>query len=218
MSMIIGIDGPAGSGKGTITKLVAQKLNLVNIDTGAMYRCVALATLRNNIPLDDEEKIIELSKKIKIEFDSNEHTFLDGEDVSLDIRKKEVSDIVSIISKIVEVRKEMVDQQRKLAEGLDVIMEGRDITTVVFPNANYKFYLDASAEERARRRLKQNEEKGINMSYEEILESINLRDYNDTHKDYGALTRTDDQIYIDSTNLSIEEVADIIINKIKESK
>ena len=218
MGLIVGIDGPAGSGKGTITKLVAEKLNLVNIDTGAMYRCVALATLKNNINLDDEEKIIELSKKIKIEFDENEHTYLDGKDVSIEIREKKVSDIVSIISKIVEVRKEMVKQQQALAEGKDVIMEGRDITTVVFPNADFKFYLDASAEERARRRLKQNEEKGINMSYEEILESINTRDYNDTHKDYGALTRTDEQIYIDSTNLTIEEVADIIINKIKESK
>ena len=218
MGLIVGIDGPAGSGKGTITKLVAEKLNLVNIDTGAMYRCVALATLENNISLDDEEKITELSKKIKIEFDTNEHTFLDGKDVSIEIREKRVSDIVSIISKIVEVRKEMVRQQQALAEGKDVIMEGRDITTVVFPNADFKFYLDASAEERARRRLKQNEEKGINMSYEEILESINIRDYNDTHKDFGALTRTDDQIYIDSTNLSIEEVADIIINTIKESK
>lgn len=218
MGLIVGIDGPAGSGKGTITKLVAEKLNLVNIDTGAMYRCVALATLNNNINLDDEEKIIELSKKIKIEFDENEHTYLDGKDVSIEIREKRVSDIVSIISKIVEVRKEMVKQQQALAEGKDVIMEGRDITTVVFPNADFKFYLDASAEERARRRLKQNEEKGINMSYEEILESINTRDYNDTHKDYGALTRTDEQIYIDSTNLTIEEVADIIINKIKESK
>lgn len=218
MGLIVGIDGPAGSGKGTITKLVADELNLVNIDTGAMYRCVALATLENNISLDDEEKITELSKKIKIEFDTNEHTFLDGKDVSHEIREKRVSDIVSIISKIVEVRKEMVRQQQALAEGKDVIMEGRDITTVVFPNADFKFYLDATAEERAKRRLKQNEEKGINMSYEEILESINIRDYNDTHKDYGALTRTDDQIYIDSTNLTIEEVANIIINTIKESK
>ena len=218
MGLVVGIDGPAGSGKGTITKLVADELNLVNIDTGAMYRCVALATLENNISLDDEEKIIELSKKIKIEFDTNEHTFLDGKDVSKEIREKKVSDIVSIISKIVDVRKEMVKQQQALAEGKDVIMEGRDITTVVFPNADFKFYLDATAEERAKRRLKQNEEKGINMSYEEILESINTRDYNDTHKDYGALTRTEDQIYIDSTNLTVDEVADIIINKIKESK
>ncbi len=217
MGFVVGIDGPAGSGKGTITKMVADKLGLVNIDTGAMYRCVALATLNNNIDLKDEDKIIELAKNIKITFDSSLHTFLDGKDVSSEIRTKKVSDIVSIISRIVPVREEMVIQQRKLAEGHDVIMEGRDITTVVFPDAKYKFYLDATVEERAKRRLEQNKESNIDMSYEEILESIKTRDYNDTHKDYGALMRTDDQIYIDSTNLSIDEVAEIIIKQIKEN-
>ena len=217
MGFVVGIDGPAGSGKGTITKMVADKLGLVNIDTGAMYRCVALATLNNNIDLKDEDKIIELAKNIKITFDSSLHTFLDGKDVSSEIRTKKVSDIVSIISRIVPVREEMVIQQRKLAEGHDVIMEGRDITTVVFPDAKYKFYLDATVGERAKRRLEQNKESNIDMSYEEILESIKTRDYNDTHKDYGALMRTDDQIYIDSTNLSIDEVAEIIIKQIKEN-
>lgn len=216
MSLIIGIDGPAGSGKGTLAKIVSEKLNLVNIDTGAMYRCVALSALRNNLSLEDKDKIIELSKKIKISFDTAGHTFLDGEDVSGLIRSKEVSSIVSQVSSIVEVREEMVNQQRKLAEGLDVIMEGRDITTVVFPNADYKFYLDASSEERAQRRFKQNQESGIKMSLEEIKENIEKRDYNDMHKEVGALKRTEDQIYIDSTNLEIDEVADIIINKIKE--
>ena len=144
------------------------------------------------------------------------HTFLDGEDVSNLIRTPEVSKIVSPISSIVEVRHEMVNQQRKLAEGLDVIMEGRDITTVVFPNATYKYYLDASVECRAMRRFKQNQESGIDMSYDEILDNIKKRDYNDMHKEEGSLIRTDDQIYIDSTLLTIDEVVNEILKYIKE--
>ena len=213
--MVIGIDGPAGSGKGTITKLVAEKLGLVNIDTGAMYRCVALASIRNNLSLEDTSKIIELAKKINIEFDEARNVYLDHEDVSKEIRSKEVSSIVSQISSIVEVREEMVKQQRKLAEGLNVIMEGRDITTVVFPNADYKFYLDASVDERARRRFVQNEEAGIEMSLEEIKENIEKRDYNDMHKEVGSLIRTDEQIYIDSTNMSIDEVVDFIVKTVR---
>ncbi len=216
MSIIVAIDGPAGSGKGTIAKILSERLNLVNIDTGAMYRCVALAAIRNNLKLEDEKEIIELSKKIKIEFSEDGKTFLDNEDVSDEIRGKEVSSIVSQISSIVKVREEMVNQQRALAKGHNVIMEGRDITTVVFPNANYKFYLDASSDERARRRFEQNKEKNIEMSLEEIKENIEKRDYNDMHKEVGSLMRTDDQIYIDSTNLNIEEVANIMINKIEE--
>lgn len=216
MSYIIAIDGPAGSGKGTLAKILSEKLNLVNIDTGAMYRCVALAAIRNNLKLEDEQEIIELSKKIKIEFTEDGKTFLDNEDVSEEIRGKEVSSIVSQISSIVKVREEMVNQQRALAKGHSVIMEGRDITTVVFPNADYKFYLDASSDERARRRFEQNKEKNIEMSLEEIKENIEKRDYNDMHKEVGSLMRTDDQIYIDSTNLNIGEVANIMINKIEE--
>ena len=216
MSFIVAIDGPAGSGKGTITKLLAKHFGLVNIDTGAMYRCVALETLRRGISLDEREKIIDIARSIKIEFDSEQRTYLNGSDVSLEIRGKDVSSIVSPISSIREVREEMVRLQRALAEGRDVIMEGRDITTVVFPNADYKFYLDASIEERARRRYEQNQESGIPMSYEEILENISKRDYNDMHKEVGALTRSEDQIYIDSTNLSILEVAEKMINIIEE--
>ena len=216
MSLVIGIDGPAGSGKGTITKIIAERLGLINIDTGAMYRCVALASIRANLDVSEEEAITKLAKEIKISFDKDGHTFLNGEDVSSLIREKDVSSIVSPISSIVAVREEMVRQQRELAKGLDVIMEGRDITTVVFPNADYKFYLDATVEERAMRRFKQNQESGIDMTYEEILENIKSRDYNDMHKEVGALKRTDDQIYIDSTNLSIEEVADEILKHIKE--
>ena len=217
MSLVIAIDGPAGSGKGTITKIISEKLGLVNIDTGAMYRCVALACINNGIKLEEEDKISEIAKKIKIEFDKDRNVYLDGVDVSKRIRDKDVSALVSPLSSIVAVREEMVKQQRKLAEGLDVIMEGRDITTVVFPNADFKFYLDATEEERAKRRFLQNQESGIDMSLEEIKEAIEARDYNDMHKEVGALKRTDDQIYVDSTNMSIEEVADFMINKIKEN-
>lgn len=215
--MIIAIDGPAGAGKGTIAHLVAEKLNLVYIDTGAMYRSVALEAIRQNI-VNDSEKIIEMSKNITISFDEAGKTYLNGEDVSEEIRSKEVTSIVSQLSNLVPVREEMVKLQRKLAEGLNVIMEGRDITTVVFPNADYKFYLDASVEERARRRVEQNKDKGIFSDYEEIKQSIIARDYNDMHKEVGALIRTDDQIYIDSTNMQKEEVVNFILEKIGEVK
>ena len=218
MNIIVAIDGPAGSGKGTLAKALSQKLNLVNIDTGATYRCVALKALRNNINLEEKEKIIEIAKNINIDLLTDGTVLMDGDDVTKEIRSKEVTSIVSPISSIVEVRKILVDIQRKIAEGKDVVMEGRDITTVVFPNAPYKFYLDASIECRADRRYKENQEKGIDMTYEEVYENIKARDYNDMHKEVGSLTRTNDQIYIDSTNLTVEEEIAIIEKVIKGDK
>ena len=213
--MVVAIDGPCGSGKGTIAKLLSEKLNLVNIDTGATYRCLALKTLENNIELKDEQKIIQLSENLNVEFKDGK-VFLDGQDVSKKIREKEVTQIVSPISSIVEVRKNMVELQRKMASTYDVILEGRDITTVVFPNAEYKFYLDATLEERVNRRIKQNKELNIDMSEEEIRKNISDRDYNDMHKPVGALKRTEEQIYIDSTNMTIDEVVDKMIEIIKK--
>lgn len=221
MSFIVAIDGPAGTGKGTITKLIAKELGLVNIDTGAMYRCATLQTLRQGITnIKEKEKIIQIAQNIDIKMKSEngeQQIYLNNENVSKEIRSKEVSAFVSPVSSIPEVRKIMVDMQRKMAQNTDVIMEGRDITTVVFPNANVKIYLDASVEERAKRRYKENQEKGISMTYEEVLEAIKTRDYNDMNKPVGALKIADDAIVIDSTKLSIEQVKEqvkeIILNK-----
>lgn len=221
MAFIVAIDGPAGSGKGTITKLVGKKLNLTNIDTGAMYRCVSLYMLKNNIKLNDISKINLALNNIDIKFtksNDSEIVFLNGEDVTDEIRSKEVNQIVSQVSHIIIVRESMVELQRKMSIDRDIIMEGRDIGTNVFPNANVKIYLDASAEERANRRFKQNAEKGINVPYEEILENIKFRDYNDKTSSVAPLKQAEDAIYIDSTNLSIEEVVNKIVNIIENIK
>ena len=211
--MIVAIDGPAGSGKGTITKNVERKLGFLNLDTGATYRCVALETLRNNLRLDQETEIIKIAKNIKIEIDNKgdkDIIYLNGEDVSTKIREKEVTAIVSQVSSIIPVREEMVKVQRNLAKGKNVIVEGRDIGTVVFPNADLKIYLDASEEIRAQRRYKENQEKGIDMTYEEVLENVKMRDYNDMHKKVGALKKANDAIIIDSTSLTIDQVVENI--------
>ncbi len=218
MSFIVGIDGPAGSGKGTVTKRVANKLGLINIDTGITYRCVALEVLKQGIQLDDTNKIIEIAKNIKIKIDNTPNgdiVFLDDINVTQDIRSKEVTKIVSQVSSIKEVRFLMVDMQRKLAEGKNVIMEGRDICTYVFPNADVKIYLDASIEERAKRRFKENQEKNIDMTYEEVYENIKKRDENDKSKEIGALKVAEDSIVVDTTNLTIDEVVEKIIDIIR---
>ena len=221
MSFIVGIDGPAGSGKGTITKKIANKLGLINIDTGSTYRCVAKEVLNRNIDIEDKETIIEVAKNINIEIKTSEDgdkVFLNGKDVSLDIRSKEVTAIVSKVSSIKEVRFAMVRLQRKMAEGKNVIMEGRDICTYVFPNADVKIYLDASIEERAKRRFKENQEKGIEMTYEEVYESIKNRDENDKTKEIGALKKAEDSIVVDTTSLTIDEVVEKVISIIKEKR
>lgn len=219
MSFIVAIDGTAGSGKGTISNIIAKELNLTNIDTGATYRCVALATIKNNIKLEEKEKIIALLDKISIDIKvdgQNQIFLLDGEDVSEKIRSAEVTAIVSQISAIPEVRLKLVELQRKLAQGKNVIMDGRDIGTYVFPNANVKIYLDASVEKRAERRFEENKLKGINTSYEEVLENIKMRDRQDKAKKIGALKIAEDAIVIDTSNLAIEEVAEKVKEVIKE--
>jgi len=210
MGFVVAIDGPAGSGKGTVTKIVAERKNLISIDTGAMYRCVALYIIRKNIDIENLEMIDECLKNIKIELkvvNNEEKVFLNGEDVTLEIRTEKVNKIVSPVSKIACVREKLTLEQRNQAKNHNIIMEGRDIGTIVFPNAEVKIYLDATAEERARRRYNQNIEKKIDEgTYEEILESVKNRDYIDSHRDIAPLRKAEDAILIDSTNLSIEQV------------
>ena len=220
MSFIVAIDGPSGTGKGTVTKKVAKKFNLVNIDTGATYRCVALETINRNVSVDDLESIKQILQEIKIDMKNENgklNIYLNEENVTEKIRTKEVDNIVGKISKIKEVREKLVDFQRKLAEGKDVIMEGRDITTVVFPRADVKIYLDASSEERANRRYKQNKEKGIECTYEEVLKNIEERDKIDSEREIGALKKADDAILIDTTKMNINQVVKEI-SKITEKE
>lgn len=219
--MIVAVDGPAGSGKGTITKRIKKELGFINLDTGATYRCVALEMIRRKVSLENENEIIKIANEINIEIDNSgekDIILLNGEDVSKEIRNKEVTDIVSQVSSIVAVRRIMVEVQRKMSIGKDVIVEGRDIGTVVFPNADIKIYLDASEEIRAKRRYEENLQNNIITTYEEVLENVKMRDYNDIHKKVGALKKADDAILIDSTNLSIDEVVEKVKNIIEDYK
>lgn len=219
MSFVVAVDGPAGSGKGTVTKRIAQNLGFINLDTGATYRCLALEVLRNNLKIEDEEKITNLANNIDIKINSTEKgdmVFLNGEDVTKKIREQDVTKIVSQVSAIIPVREIMVNIQRKLAIGKKVIVEGRDIGTVVFPNADLKIYLDADPKVRAKRRQLQNEENNIVSTYEEVLKQIIERDNNDKNKKVGALKKADDAILVDSSNLSIEEVTKKIESLINE--
>ena len=221
MGFVVAVDWPAGSGKGTISELVAEKLDLIHIDTGALYRCVALYAIDNEINKDEEEKIIKNLENIKIDQrkeSGKQIIMLNGKDVSSRIRTQEVNDIVSEVSSIHEVRTTILALERKLAEGKKVIMEGRDIGTVVFPNAEVKIYLDGSLDVRAQRRYKEYLETGINVNYDEVKQSIIERDQKDKAKKYGALKMADDAVRVDTTNLTIEEVVDEVINIIERSK
>lgn len=221
MGFIVAVDGTAGSGKGTITKIISEKLNLVSIDTGAMYRCVALECINKNIEYTEIEKIKLVLENINIELKKEEEqqlVILNGKDVTKDIRTTKVDNQVAKFAAIKEVRDKITPLQRKMGEKNDIIMEGRDIGTVVFPNADVKVFLDCSVEERAMRRYKQNIEKGIETTYEEVLEGIKERNKLETEREIAPLVKADDAVYIDSTGMSIQEEVDAVIKVIEEKR
>ena len=213
--MIIAIDGPAGSGKSTIAKLIAEDLGLVYLDTGAMYRLVTLKALNDGI-LGDLDKIIKMLDNLNIDIKENGF-YLDDIDVSEEIRKPVVSENVSDIAVIREVREKMVDLQRKFSESKNVILDGRDIGTVVFPNADVKIFLVADAKERSNRRYKELVAKGENVRIEEIYENILKRDEIDSTRKESPLKKADDAVEVDTTSKNIEEVKNEILNIIRKN-
>jgi len=213
--LVIAIDGPAGAGKSTIAKKIADILDIEYIDTGAMYRAFTLKVLNSNIDINNLDEILKLLDTTTIEF-KNRHIYLDGTRVDEEIRNNIISNNVSQIAKIKEVREKMVELQQKLAISNNVIMDGRDIGTVVLPNANYKFFLTASVEERAKRRYKELIQKGIsNITYEQILEEIKKRDEIDSNREVSPLRKSQDAYVIDTTNKTIDETVQEIISIIE---
>ena len=213
--MIIAVDGPAGAGKSTISKLVAKKLGIQYLDTGAMYRAVTLYFLENNVDFSNIDEVEKNLDKIHIDF-LNNILFLNNIDVSKQIREKNINDNVSDVSALAIVREKMVDLQRKMSNNKSVILDGRDIGTVVFPNANYKFFLVASVDIRAQRRYKEELEKGNkSANIDDIKKSIENRDYIDSTRTVTPLKKADDAIQIDTSYMNIEEVVESIISYIQ---
>jgi len=206
--MIIAIDGPGGAGKGTIAKAVAKELNIVYIDTGAMYRSVGLYAKRNNIGTRDREALKQVLDLIKIDVKvskEGQRFLLNGEDVSEEIRTPEISMAASDVSTIPEVRERLVDMQREMGSKQSVVMEGRDIGTVVFPNADRKIYLTASPEVRARRRYNELIAKGQDVQYDTVLEELIIRDRNDSTRETSPLRQAEDAIVLDTTDMTLPE-------------
>lgn len=214
---IITIDGPSGAGKSTVAKLIADKLGFKYLDTGAMYRAVTLYMIENQVDIKNEEEVINALNKLNIGFDSNYRIYLDSQDITEDIRKEKVVKFVSEVSAISSVRRKMVDLQRDIAKEGNYILDGRDAGSVVFPNADYKFYLDASLEERAKRRYKEELSKEVDISFEAVKESIKKRDKYDCNRKDSPLVVPENAIIIDTTNMTIyevaEEITDIFLNK-----
>ena len=217
--MIIAIDGPAGAGKSTVAKILAKKLGFLYIDTGAMYRALTFKVLENNIPINDEARINELAKKVKIDLRNNQDgsltVTLDGQDVSLEIRKARITQFVSDIAKIKNVRHVLVKMQRELGKKGDCVLDGRDIGTVVFPDAAKKFFIDAASSTRVQRRFKELNGLGQNIAVLDVEKDLSNRDKIDSTREISPLRLAVDAIYIDTTELSIEQVVEKMFQLIK---
>lgn len=214
MAYNIAIDGPAGAGKSTIAKAVAKRMNLIYVDTGMMYRAIALFVLRQKIDLQDGEKIVEACKNVDVTIryeDDMQVVFLNGENVSARLRTEEVGTAASVISPIPEVRRKLVELQRRLATESDCIMDGRDIGTCVLPDAQTKIYLTASSEVRAKRRYNELTARGETCDLKKIREDIEERDYRDMHRETSPLKQAEDAVPVDTSDMTIEEVIEKII-------
>jgi CMP/dCMP kinase len=219
--MIIAIDGPSGAGKSTLGKMLAKNLNLLYLDTGAMYRAVGLAVLMRGVDFENKAKVAEVADRAKIELvgePENLQIFLNGKDVSAEIRMNEVSQAASVVSTISEVRKILVEHQRKLGQSAlnGCVLDGRDIGTVVFPNADVKFFLTAKPEARARRRFLEDSEKGRTITYEQTLIEINERDERDVSRQDSPLKIADDAVVIDTSELDLTEVFEQMMAVVRE--
>ncbi|HOV21479.1 MAG TPA: (d)CMP kinase [bacterium] len=216
-NIVIAIDGPAGAGKSTVAKLVARKLGFLYIDTGAMYRCLTLKAMENNINWNDKEKLIEMAKNTNIEFISNDNykVIMDGRDVSEAIRDEEVSKNTKHIASILEIREILWEKQRNYREKFNIVMEGRDIGSKVFPDAQIKIYLDASIDERAKRRYLQLKQMGIEEEIEKIKKDVEQRDEVDRKREIAPLMKVPEAIYIDTTGLTIQQVVDTICDLVQ---
>lgn len=217
---IIAIDGPAGSGKSTVAKNIAKRLGLLYIDTGAMYRAVTLKALKENVNLKDESALTDIARRSRIKLSTNskgrQRVFLDGKDVTDRIRTPELTKCVSYIARVKGVREHMVKLQRQFGRQSSSVLEGRDIGTVVFPDADIKFYLDASFKERARRRFNELKESNPDIKLREVEADLKTRDKKDLNRRYAPLRKASDAIYIDTTYLSIKEVSDELLTHIKQ--
>lgn len=214
LNISIAIDGPAGAGKSTIAKIIGNKLNIMYINTGSMYRAVTLMALKNNIEPYDIESLKALINSMNISFNGN-NIIVNGKDLEEDIRMPIINNNVSKYAAVEEVRELLVSMQQNISKKYNVVMDGRDIGTVVLKDAPYKFFITASAEVRAKRRLKELEEKGINISFQDVLKEIKERDYIDSNRKVNPLKQSKDAILIDTSNFTIEEVVDKICNIIK---
>ena len=219
MKQIVAIDGPSGSGKSTVAAMLATKLGYMHLDTGAMYRAVALAAALDNLPYDDAMRLGELCEQIRIEMRRNEgvvSVYLNGQDVTEEIRSPEMSLGSSAVSAVPEVRSHMVRLQREIGSSGGIVAEGRDMGTVVFPDTPAKFYLDASPEERAKRRWLQLKEMGIEEAPEKVRKEMDERDQNDTSREHSPLRKAEGAIIVDTTGMSIDQVIEKLADKVKE--
>jgi len=219
--LIIAIDGPSGAGKSTLSKALAENLGYLQINTGAMYRCVALAAARNNIDLDDGAALGSLAASLSIRFErdgGDERVLLDGEDVSEAIRTPENSLRTSRVSAHLAVRQAMLEQQRRLGREGGVVLEGRDIGTVVFPEAQVKFFLDATAAERGRRRWLELKEKGLEVDLQQTITEVETRDAADSAREHAPLSRAEDAVTIDATALGVDEVLALMLITVQQRR